>query len=194
MIAGINGKLEAIGSEWAIINVGGVSFKVFMPTSTLSTMSAIGKQVRLHTHLYLREDNVTLYGFSSEEELTLFQTLLTVSGVGPKLAMAMLSAMKVEQLAMAIATSNVDLLTEVPGIGKKTANRLILELKDKIGAGWITVAAAQITEENAEVVTALTSLGYSVAEATRAVAALPSDKKLSLEQKVKLALQYFGGK
>jgi len=194
MIAGINGKLEAIGSEWAIINVGGLSFKVFMPTSTLSTMGAIGKQVRLHTHLYLREDNVTLYGFSSEEELTLFQTLLTVSGVGPKLAMAMLSAMKVEQLAMAIATSNVDLLTEVPGIGKKTANRLILELKDKIGAGWITVAAAQITEENAEVVTALTSLGYSVAEATRAVAALPSDKKLSLEQKVKLALQYFGGK
>ena len=92
---------------------------------------------------------------------------------------------------MAIATSSTDLLIEVPGIGKKMANRLILELKEKIGAGWITTPAVQLAEENAEVVAALTSLGYSVSEATRAVASLPPDSKLSLEERVKQALAYF---
>ena len=92
---------------------------------------------------------------------------------------------------MAIATSSTDLLTEIPGIGKKMANRLILELKEKIGAGWITAPAVQLAEENAEVVAALTSLGYSVAEATRAVGSLPPDSKLNLEDKVKQALAYF---
>ncbi len=95
---------------------------------------------------------------------------------------------------MAIATGSTDLLTVVPGIGKKVASRLILELKEKIGAGWITTPAAQLAEENTEVLAALTSLGYSVAEATRAVASLPSPSELSLEEKIKLALGYFGGK
>jgi len=121
----------------------------------------------------------------------LFQNLISVSGLGPKLALAMLSAMNIERLTMAIATSSVDLLTEVPGIGKKMANRLILELKEKIGAGWITTPAVQLAEENAEVVAVLTSLGYSVSEATRAVASLPPDSKLSLEDRVKQALAYF---
>ena len=194
MIASLQGKLESIGSDWAIINVSGIGFQVYMPTSTLSTLGATGKEVRLYTHLHLREDNATLYGFASEEELALFQTLIGVSGLGPKLALSMLSAMNVERLTMAIATGSADLLTAIPGIGKKMANRLILELKEKIGAGWITTPAAQLAEENTEVLAALTSLGYSVAEATRAVASLPSPSELSLEEKIKLALQYFGGK
>jgi len=192
MIAGLQGKLQAIGSNWAIINVGGISFQVYMPTSTLSTLGAVGGEVELHTHLHLREDNATLYGFATAEELGLFQTVTTVSGVGPKLALAMLSAMSVEKLTMAIATGGAELLSEIPGIGKKTANRLILELKGKIAAGWL--APAGLAEENADVLTALTSLGYSVREATRAIATLPQDQKLSLEEKIKLALQYFGGK
>ncbi len=191
MIASLNGKLESLGGDGAVINVGGIGFQVYMPTSTLSTLGTIGEEVKLHTYLHLREDNVALYGFTSTDELGLFQNLISVSGLGPKLALAMLSVMNVEKLAMAIATSSVDLLTEIPGIGKKMANRLILELKDKLGAGWITTPAAQMTEENAEVLAALTSLGYSVSEATRAVASLPSDAKLSLEDRVRQALAYF---
>ncbi len=194
MIASLHGRLESLGSDWAIINVGGVGFQVYMPTSTLSTLGTIGEEVKLHTHFHLREDNATLYGFTSPEELGLFQTLISVSGLGPKLALAMLSALKVEQLTMAIATGSNDMLTMVPGVGKKMANRLVLELKERIGAGWITTPAAQLAQENSDVIAALTSLGYSVAEASRAVATLPPSSDLSLEEKIKLALQYFGGK
>jgi len=106
----------------------------------------------------------------------------------------MLSAMEVEQLTMAIATGSTDLLVGVPGIGKKMAHRLVLELKDKIAAGWVAAAEALPAEGNAEVLAALTSLGYSASEATRAVASLPHDQDLSLEERIKLALGYFGGK
>ena len=194
MIASLYGKVESLGSDWAIINVGGIGFQVYMPTSTLSTLGSTGDDVKLYTHLHLREDNVTLYGFGSIEELALFETLLGVSGLGPRLALAMLSAMNTEQLTMAIATGSTDLLTMTPGIGKKVANRIILELKEKIGAGWIAAPVTQIAQENADVLAALTSLGYSAAEATKAVAALPASSELSLEEKLKLALGYFGGK
>jgi Holliday junction DNA helicase RuvA len=194
MIAGLRGAIEAIGSNWVIVGVGGISFQVFLPTSTLSTLGAVGQDVKLHTHLAVREDNMSLYGFGSARELALFQTLITVSGIGPKLGMAMLSAMEAEQLTMAIASGDADLLTSIPGIGKKTASRVILELKDKIGGGWMVAQGMEAVQGNSEVVSALTSLGYSVSEAARAVAALPADKKLSLEDKITLALKYFGGK
>ena len=193
MIASLKGKIQALGTDWAIVNVNGIGFQVYMPTSTLSTLGTTGEEVELHTHLHLREDNATLYGFASAEELGLFQTLIGVSGLGPKLALSMLSAMSVEKLTMAIASGSADLLAEIPGIGKKMAERLIVELKGKIAAGWIG-APAQLTEENADVLAALTSLGYSVREATRAVAALPPDQKLALEEKIKLALGYFTSK
>ncbi len=160
MIASLNGKLESLGSDGAVINVGGIGFQVYMPTSTLSTLGTIGEEVQLYTHLHLREDNATLYGFASADELRLFQTLIGVSGLGPRLALAMLSVMSVDKLTMAIATGSVDLLTVVPGIGKKMAERLIVELKDKIGAGLIATPAAQLVQENADVLAALTSLGY----------------------------------
>ncbi|MFQ5997360.1 MAG: Holliday junction branch migration protein RuvA, partial [Dehalococcoidales bacterium] len=148
MISSLHGRVESIGSDWAIINVGGIGFQVYMPTSTLSTLGAIGKEVQLYTHLHLREDNATLYGFASSEELTLFQTLIGVTGLGPKMALGMLSGMSVEQLVTAIATGGADLLTVIPGIGKKVANRIVLELKEKIGAGWITTPATQLAQEN----------------------------------------------
>ncbi len=194
MIASLQGKLESLSGDWAIISVGGIGFQVYMPTSSLSTLGSTGKEVKLYTHFHLREDSATLYGFATTEELELFQTLINVSGLGPKLALAMLSAMDVEKLTMAIVTSNADLLTGIPGIGKKMANRLILELKDKIAAGWITTPAAELAAENTDVLAALTSLGYSVSEATRAVATLPRSSDISLEEKVKLALQYFTSK
>ena len=194
MISSLHGKLESLGGDWAIVNVGGIGFQVYMPTSTLSALGTVGKDVKLYTHLHLREDNVTLYGFNSAEELWLFQTLLSVSGLGPRLALAMLSAMNVEQLSMAIATGSTDMLTTVPGIGKKVASRLILELKEKIGAAWIATPATQLARENTDVLAALTSLGYSAAESTRAISTMPPSTDLSLEEKIKLALQYLGGK
>jgi Holliday junction DNA helicase RuvA len=160
----------------------------------LSTLGAIGEEVRVHTHLHVKDDDISLYGFGSAGELQLFETLIGVSGLGPKLALALLSALNVEQLTMAIATGGTDVLTMVPGIGKKMAERLVLELKDKIGVGLMAAPAAQVAQENVDVLAALTSLGYSVAEAGRAVATLPTGTDLSLEEKIRLALQSFGGK
>ena len=194
MIASLHGRLEALGSDWAIIDVQGIGFQVFLPTSTLSALGVRGGEVHLHTYLHLREDNVTLYGFTTVGDRELFQLLLSVSGIGPKIALAVLSTMSVEQVSLAIATANPDILTTVPGIGNKLASRLILELKDKIGAGILATPLTQVAQDNTDVVAALTSLGYSAVEATRAVATLPSAKKLNLEDKVKLALRYFSQK
>ena len=194
MIASLRGTLESLGNDGAVIDVHGIGFRVYMPASTLSSLAGVGKEVHLHTYLHLREDNITLYGFASTDELRLFQTLLSVSGVGPKLALAMLSTMSLEQLTLALATGNRELLKVVPGVGKKVAERLILELKDKIAAGWVIAPAVGVVGENTDVLAALTALGYSASEASQAVASLPTDTELTLEEKVKLALQYFGGK
>jgi Holliday junction DNA helicase RuvA len=189
MIASLRGRLEAAGDDWAIVDVNGVGFRVYAPTSTLSTFGRIGGQVRLFTHLHVREDVLALYGFSTSEELSLFQTLTGVSGVGPKLGLAMLSSLKVDQIIAAVASGDIELLTTVPGIGKKIAGRLLLELKDKIGLG-LNLMPLQEHPGHAEVLAALTSLGYSAAEASRAVASL-SDEDFSLEEKVRQALGYF---
>ncbi|UCB42816.1 MAG: Holliday junction branch migration protein RuvA [Dehalococcoidales bacterium] len=194
MIAGLQGVVESLGGDYAIINVGGVGFRVYMPTSVLSTLGKAGEEVKVYTHLHVKDDDLSLYGFGSADELTLFETLIGVSGLGPRLALAMLSSLTVDQLTIAIATGSTDLLTTVPGIGRKVADRLVLELKDKIGAGLIATPAAQIAQENTDVLAALTSLGYSVAEASRAVTTLPAASDLSIEERIKLALQYLGGK
>jgi len=193
MIANLRGVLSSMGGDYAIINVGGVGFRVYMPTSVLSTLGKVGEEVWIHTHLHVKDDDISLYGFGTADELTIFETLIGVSGLGPRLALAMLSALTVEQMTMAIATGSTDLLITVPGIGRKMADRLVLELKDKIGAGLIATPAAQIAQENTDVLAALTSLGYSVAEASHAVATLPAASDLSIEERVKLALQYLGG-
>jgi holliday junction DNA helicase RuvA len=194
MIASLSGKVESLGSDSAIINVGGVGFRVYMPTTALSTLGKPGDTVKVFTHLHVREDNIAIYGFASTEELWLFETLLGVTGLGPKLSLAMLSSLSPEQITLAIATGSIDMLDMIPGIGKKVASRIILELKEKIGAGWIITPATQVAQENTDVLAALTSLGYSAAEAVKAVAALPADRDLELEEKIKLALQYLGSK
>jgi Holliday junction DNA helicase RuvA len=194
MIASLNGKITSMNSDSAIIEVGGVGFRVFMPTSALSTLGRSGDAAKVFTHMHVREDNITLFGFPTPEELWLFETLLGVTGLGPKLSLAMLSSLTPDQITTAIATGSTDMLDMIPGIGKKVANRIILELKDKIGAGWVISPAVQETRENADVLSALTALGYSAAEAVKAVASLPADPKMKLEEKVKLALQYLGSK
>lgn len=192
MIASLKGILESITTDSAVVGVGGIGFQVFAPTSTLSALGGVGGEVRLFTHMHVREDAILLFGFAAEEDLRLFQMLLGVSGFGPKLALAMLSAMSAGELVSAIASSSEELLTSVPGIGKKLAGRLILELKDKVATGWVGTHVMPTGEGDGEVLSALLSLGYTASEASRAVASLPRDQKLSLEDKVKMALGYFG--
>jgi Holliday junction DNA helicase RuvA len=192
MIASLEGIIDAVSKDGLIVNVNGIGFKVTVTTSVLSEMGITGREVKLYTHFHVREDDMSLFGFGSLDELKLFETLISVSGLGPKTGMAMLSAMSADQVAMAICSGSVETLTTIPGIGKKTADRLILELKDKVGGVMISTPAGRAAQENADVVSALVSLGYSVQETTKAVNALPSGKKLSLEEKVKLTLQYLG--
>jgi len=189
MIAAIEGTLEQRGSGWAIIKVGGVSLQVHLSDSAMNQFGAIGDRVQLHTYLHWKEDNIALYGFISQQDLALFKLLITVNTVGPKLALKILSGISGEQLVLAIARDDVDLLTQLPGVGKKTASRLVLELRSKIEKQQISVPS-YLTEDNAEVAEALTKLGYSAAEAARAVAEVTSSRDLSLEEKVKLALRY----
>jgi holliday junction DNA helicase RuvA len=190
MIAGIEGKLQSRSADGAVVRVGGVSLRVYMPTSTLVTLGAIGSEVRLQTHLHLREDNVALYGFTTEEEMETFRTLIGVSGVGPKVALNILSALNPGQLAIAVASGNADLLSQVPGVGPKMAGRLALELKGKLDGLMVGAPA----EGGSEVLTALVGLGYSAAEAASALASLPDTPDLTVEEKLKLALQYFAAR
>ncbi|NWF78265.1 MAG: Holliday junction branch migration protein RuvA [Chloroflexi bacterium] len=188
MIATLEGILEYRGDDSIIINVGGVGFRVYVPGSTLSQLGAVKGKVSLHTHLHVREDNISLYGFASSEELALFKNLISVSGVGSKVALALLSALSPEQIVKAITSGDTDLLSQTPGIGKKLASRLVVELKGKLEREWKEVALP-LAPESADVIAALTGLGYSLAEATKAISKLPDSEGLSLEEKVKMALQ-----
>jgi len=188
MIATLEGTLEYRGDDSIIINVGGIGFRVHVPTSTSSQLGAVKGRVSLYTHLHVREDNISLYGFASSEELTLFKSLISVSGIGAKLALALLSALNPEQLVMAITSGDIDLLSQTPGIGKKIASRLVVELRGKLEKEW-KETALPLFPERADVIAALTGLGYSVTEATKAISRLPDSEELSLEEKVRMALQ-----
>jgi Holliday junction DNA helicase RuvA len=188
MIATLEGILEYRGNDSIIINVGGIGFRVYVPSPTLSQLGAVKGKVSLYTHLHVREDNISLYGFASSEELALFKNLISVSGIGSKLALALLSALNPEQLVMAITSGDIDLLSQAPGIGKKMASRLVVELRGKLEKEWKEVALP-LAPESADVISALTGLGYSLAEATKAISKLPDAEKLSLEEKIKMALQ-----
>ncbi len=191
MIATLEGVLQHRGNDSVIVNVGGIGLQVYASSSTLNQLGTTGSRVFLYTHLHLREDNAALYGFASGEELALFRNLVSVSGIGPRVALGLLSALSPEQLVMAIASENTDLISQVPGIGKKTAGRLVVELRSKLEKEWREVASP-LAPEGADVIAALTGLGYSLAEATRAVSKLSGAEELSLEEKVKLALQQTG--
>ena len=188
MIATLEGILEYRGNDSIIINVDGIGFRVYVPSSTLSQLGAVKGKVFLYTHLHVREDNISLYGFASSEELALFKNLISVSGIGAKLALALLSALNPEQLVMAITSGDIDLLSQAPGIGKKMASRLVVELKGKLEKEWKEVALP-LAPGSADALAALTGLGYSVAEATKAISKLPDSEELSLEEKIKMALQ-----
>ena len=144
-----------------------------------------------NTILIVREDSTTLYGFATTAEREIFETLLSISGVGPKMALAVLSTLSIDNLRNAVISERAEILARVPGIGKKTAQRVLLELKDKLNLGLDSVPISVFEDVNSDVLDALVALGYSIVEAQTAIQALPKDAPEDIETRVRLALQYF---
>lgn len=195
MIALLHGELHSKGSDWVIVQVGGIGFRVRVPASIVEELGDPGETVRLYTHLLVRDDAIALYGFATPDQLELFELLLGVTGIGPRSALMLLSSTSSETLRLAIAQEDVDVLMRVPGIGRKTASRLILELKGRIDLSRLGLSGGPtLSPEQTELLEVLTSLGYTTAEARAAVAALPPEARdQPLEERIRLALRYFGG-
>jgi Holliday junction DNA helicase RuvA len=190
MIDMLTGQVAAITNQYLVLTVGGVGLRVNVPTTIRDVVTGPGHVLTLYTHLVVREDDLSLYGFADQDERALFETLLKVSGIGPRIALAIISTLTVERLKNAVAREEPEVLTRVPGIGKKLAQKLILELKDKLAIDHVTGLAA-ISDIDTDVLAALTSLGYSVVEAQTAIQAIPRDAPNDVEERVRLALQYF---
>ena len=187
MIGRLHGKLIEKNPPQVLIDVGGVGYEVDVPMSTFCNLPDLGGDVTLFTHLVVREDAELLYGFATKAEQTTFRTLIRVSGVGPRIALAVLSGMTADQLASAIESGETGLLTRVPGIGKKTAERLILELKGKLSGGTLSVPAGAPGSARADIAAALIALGYSDREAQAAAKRVPEDTGVS--EGIRLALK-----
>ena len=190
MIATLRGEIAQIEDNALILEVGGVGLRVFVP-NPLRTRTKPGELLMLYTHLVVREDALTLYGFESQAERELFNTLLGVDGVGPKAALSVLSTLTLDAVQRAIFADEVDILNRVPGIGKKTAQKMAIHLKDKLKPVDALASVAAMTDRDSEVLAALTSLGYSVVEAQAAIQALPKDAPEDTEERLRMALQYF---
>lgn len=192
MIAGLVGTIDAKLSDSMLINTGGVIYRIGTSTSTLSQTGETGETVRLFTYLLVREDQLALYGFASKDELDVFEALISASGIGPKLACAVLSRYQPDHLREAIQSGNAHLFATVPGIGPKTAARLIVDLKGKLpdmGSGWSGVGIA-----DDDVVEALRALGYTTAEAVMAAGRVGASTGMTVEEKIVAALQGMSGR
>ncbi|NLV36148.1 MAG: Holliday junction branch migration protein RuvA [Clostridiaceae bacterium] len=196
MYAYIKGRIDSRGKDYIVIEAGGIGYKVFAPLSTLEA-AVQNQDFKVYTYLNVREDAMTLFGFATKEELAMFELLLTVSGIGPKAALAILSAVSPSQFGLAVITEDVKTLTGAQGIGPKLAKRVILELKDKISKEQLDMASGALGDKSivpkegsrlSEAISALVVLGYSPMEASKAVASVYSDE-LDLETIIKNSLK-----
>jgi Holliday junction DNA helicase RuvA len=196
MIASLTGILKSKTPTEILLDVNGVGYAVSIPLSTFEKLGAQNSHVTLFTHLVVREDALQLFGFATEEERSLFRLLITVNGIGPKIAQAVLSGLSVAELKQHVASGNIAALTAIPNIGRKTAERLVLELRekiDKVPTPDATIPADRGAEMRAEALLALTSLGYQRAAAEKAIRQAlnePAGAQLSLEELIKKALRY----
>jgi Holliday junction DNA helicase RuvA len=187
MIGRIQGTLIANNPPRVIVDCHGVGYEIDVPMSTLYQMPSIGQTVTLLTHFVVREDAQQLFGFATEQERESFRALIKISGVGARTALSLLSGMSVQELAQAVTLQESARLTKVPGIGKKTAERLLLELKGKLGADIGSVSSQTEPDSQIEILQALTALGYSDKEAQTALKHVPSDTSVS--DGIRLALK-----
>ena len=193
MFAYIKGSLEEKTSNYVVIDVSGIGYKIFMSANSINIIGELGNIVKVHTYYYVREDNISLYGFLSNEELKMFELLLSVSGIGAKSAISMLSNITPSDFALAIITNNVAALTKIPGIGAKSAQRIILELKDKLkDAENVSKAEESNKKVNSEnmkdALDALQILGYNKKEIEKAIQKMDIDE-MSTEDIIKNALK-----
>ncbi|MBE5819244.1 MAG: Holliday junction branch migration protein RuvA [Clostridiales bacterium] len=195
MYAYIKGILEQKTNNFVVIDVGGIGYRIFMPSKSIENLADLGEKVKVYTHYHVREDSISLYGFNSNEELRMFELLISVSGIGAKSAIAMLSEISPSSFALAVISDDISKLVKVPGIGKKTAARIVLELKDKLK----TEEAIEQTEElicaiddsskECEALAALQVLGYTRKEIEKILQKIDV-KNLELEEIIKQALKY----
>ena len=190
MIANITGRVRDVKSDKVIIEVGGIGIFVFVPAPLRGTLRP-GETAFLHTYLAVREDSLTLFGFATPEEREYFTLLLGVNGVGPRLALATLSALNPATIRRAVVTEQPEVLTRVPGIGARTAQRVLLHLQGRIETPSELDAIADFADTDTQVVEALVALGYSVVEAQAAVQNIPKDAPDDVEERIRFALQYF---
>jgi holliday junction DNA helicase RuvA len=190
MIASLTGKIQHKDNDSLIVEVGGVGLRVYVPAPTRDHLQA-GESVFLHTHLVVREESLTLFGFETKENCDYFNLLLGVDSVGPRTALSILSALNPDAIRRAIFSEQADIFTRAPGVGKKTAQKILLSLQDKIKDVSGLGAMAAVSDVDTEVLTALTTLGYSVVEAQAALQSIPRDAPQDVETRLTLALQYF---
>ena len=190
MIATLSGEISQIEDNALIVEVGGVGLRVFVPAPLRGQVKA-GEAVFLFTHLVVREDALILYGFESQGDREFFNTLLGVDGVGPKVALSVLSTMTLDAVQRAVFGDEPDILSRVPGVGKKTAQKMALHLKDKLKPGDGLSKLAMMSDADSEVLAALTALGYSVVEAQAAIQSIPKDSPDDTGERLRLALGYF---
>lgn len=195
MIRSVEGEILSRGKNHLVVAVGGagggIGLRIFCPEPTLASVHS-GDSILLHTYLQVRESELSLYGFANEDELDLFEMLLGVSGVGPKVALAALSTLTPDAFRLAVANGEPAIVARTPGIGKRTAEKIVVELKGKLGAGEGTLEElASTIDADSEVIEALTGLGYSIVEAQRLVQQIPDDVS-GVEERLRVALSRLG--
>ena len=195
MIHNLSGKIISKRETFIVIDVNGVGYKVFVSTNTISKIGSTGSEVSIITHLHVKEDELTLFGFLDSNELDLFESLISISGIGPKSAMNIMSVAPVDKITAAISGGETELLQKVSGIGKKMAERVVLELKDKIktiGDAGETSETIKVMESDNDIYEALTSMGYSAKQAKSAISKISKDVK-GTSDRLKEALKIIKG-
>ena len=193
MLVGVRGALEAVGPDWVNVQVGGITLQVFVPASAIDALGSIGTPVRLSTVLRIQNEQPVLYGFSDAGAVELFAALTSVSGIGPRSAMSVLSELGEDGFRQAIAAEDVAALSRAQGVGRRTAQRIVLELRGKLPAADADEGGSSSVEGDVDVVEALTALGMSLADARQSVAALDLPSDASTEDKIRRALMRIGG-
>ena len=191
MIVGVHGTLETTGSDWVNVRVGGITIQVSVPANTVSSLGAQGSSVSLYTHLRIRDEEPVLYGFADSASRSLFSMLTTVSGVGPRMALALLSSMNSSQLQTAIVTGDITTLSSAPGVGNRTASRIVLDLKGKLDDAEFDEISGVMGDVDGQVIAALTALGYSLSEAKSAAGAPAVTAEAEVDDRIRVALQQF---
>ena len=201
MIAYLKGTLEETGNDYIVVEVNNIGYQVKVSTRVIEGLPCLGSQIKIHTYTYVREDVLALYGFLTRDDLQMFLLLLGVNGVGPKGALGILSMFSAQELRLAIISQDAKTIAKAPGIGAKTAQRMLIDLKDKVSVeetfenmGTETVGVSDVKKENAgarsDAIEALTALGYSATESMKAVNAVEITEEMTGDAILKLALKH----